>query len=299
MNLNEIAKQILPYLIELAESPPVQAKTKAVLVAILNVIEDELVKSIPYGLRTIARILRWIYINFKGVYLSMKFNLQRFADEETTTSTETTADTETVAAEVAADEAEATEDSTVTTGSVTITVQDGDGNPIEGATISYTVNSATCDGTTDSNGQLAVSDLPAGTYTFEATKDGYASGAVEVTVVAAETATGTITLTAETTNNEEETNVSEEIKDAAEEAATAAAVTALSSAISTAVDNNSGIITWATNEIARLAKEMGTTSDFYVKYVRNPIEIAALSAALAAATAGAKKALEELAEKAK
>jgi hypothetical protein len=42
---------------------------------------------------------------------------------------------------------------------------------------------------------------------------------------------------------------------------------------------------------------MSTTSDFYVKYVRNPIEIAALAGALAAATAGIKKAITELADK--
>ncbi|MBP2638687.1 MAG: hypothetical protein H6Q72_4594 [Firmicutes bacterium] len=282
--------QILEYL---AKSPFVQSELEAAKVAIFTFAEAEAKKAIPYGLRTSSRILRWIYKNFKGVYLTMQFNLQRFAEEETTTSTETTADTETVAAEVAADEAEATEDATETTGSATITVLASAGTALEGAAVSYVINSATCDGTTDSNGQLSVTDLPAGTYTFTATLDSYASGTVEVTVVAAETATGTITLTAETTTEGESTMST--IEDAAKTAAVDAAISTAASTITSVVSGNSGLISAVTTEIARLTAEIGTTKDLFVK-VRNAAEVTLLSALLAGLTAGsvaAVKALEE------
>jgi hypothetical protein len=205
-----------------------------------------------------------------------KFDLQRFADEEVAIvdTAESSSETATV---------EAAEESTVTTGTVTITVQDSSGAALEGATISYTVNAIACDGTTDENGQLTVEELPAGIYTFTAVMDGYTSNTVDVTVTAGETVIGTIALT------KEETSVTEEIKDAAE--------TAITTSLASSASSNNGIITWATEEIARLSKEMGTTSDFYVKYVRNPIEIAALGGALAVATAGIKKVITELADK--
>jgi hypothetical protein len=248
MNLLEVEKQVLPYLIKLAESPPVQAEIQAAKAAILNIVEAEAARAIPWGLRTIARILRWIIKKAKGTRKIMS-------------------------------------------GSANIIVQNSTG-VLEGATVSYVYNSLACEATTDSTGVATVSGLDAGTYTFTAALTGYTSASIDLTVADDITVTGTITLT------EEESTVSEKIEDAAEEAATTAATTALTTALTSAVSSDSGVITWATTEIARLTAEIGTTKDVYVKYVRNPIEIAALAAALAAATAGVKKAIEELAEKA-
>jgi len=63
MDIEEVEKKVLPYLIKLAESPPVQVELQAARVAIINVIEQEVIRSIPYGLRTIARLLRWTIKN--------------------------------------------------------------------------------------------------------------------------------------------------------------------------------------------------------------------------------------------
>jgi hypothetical protein len=67
-----------------------------------------------------------------------KFDLQRFADEEVAAVEVTTADTAELSIEAAT--VEAAEESTVTTGTVSINVQDSSGAALEGATISYTVN---------------------------------------------------------------------------------------------------------------------------------------------------------------
>jgi len=278
----EQVEQIIEYL---AKSPFVQSEVEAAKVAIFSFAKAEAEAVIPYGLRTISRLLRWIYKKLKGVYLTMKFNLQRFADEETTTSAETTADAETVAAEVAADEAEATEDSTVTTGSATITVKDSDGNALEGVALAYTVNSATCDGETDSNGQLTVSDLPAGTYSFAATLSGYASGSVDVTVVAAETATGTITLTAESTTTEGESTVSTTTTDVSSAAETAAITSVISSVTSGATEFLERLFTLGDTEADRLEAEIKTTTDFFVA-CRDKIEAVSIRALIAAGRAG-------------
>jgi len=63
--LNELEKQVLPYLIQLAESSPVQAELEAAKVAIINIVEKEAGKAVPYGLKTISRLIRWIYAKFK------------------------------------------------------------------------------------------------------------------------------------------------------------------------------------------------------------------------------------------
>jgi uncharacterized surface anchored protein len=81
----------------------------------------------------------------------------------------------------------------------TITVQDSTGVVLSGATVSYDVNSVAVEGTTDSNGQLVISDLAAGTYDFTAALSGYTGASVDVTVDGTTDATGTITMTAELT----------------------------------------------------------------------------------------------------
>lgn len=64
MNIPEIAKQVRPYLIKLAESPPVQAEIKAVEAEIISIIKSQ---SIPIGMR----IIRWIIKKVKGVFKKM------------------------------------------------------------------------------------------------------------------------------------------------------------------------------------------------------------------------------------
>ncbi|MBP2660534.1 MAG: hypothetical protein H6Q69_3566, partial [Firmicutes bacterium] len=151
--------------------PPVQAELQAARVAIINVIEQEVARSIPYGLRTIARILRWTIKNIKRMCFSMKtnFNLQRFADTDTTT-----------------------------TGNVTITVQNSAETVLSGATVSVTIDDVTTTATTGIDGTATFTDLAAGSQTFNATLDGYTSNTVIVTVEAGDTVTGTITLVATT-----------------------------------------------------------------------------------------------------
>ena len=178
MDIDEIEKQVLPYLIKLAESPPVQAELQAARAAIINVIEQEVARSIPYGLRTIARLLRWAIKNIKGCVLNMekKFNLQRFADDTTTTDTETT----------------------TTTGTAVITVQNSAETVLSGAVVSVTISDVTTTVTTGTDGTAIFSDLAAGSQTFTATLDGYTSNTVDVTVVADSSVTGTITMVATT-----------------------------------------------------------------------------------------------------
>ena len=61
-------EQIIEYL---AKSPFVQSEFEAAKVAIFSFAEAEAKKSIPYGLRTISRILRWIYKIFKRKCFNM------------------------------------------------------------------------------------------------------------------------------------------------------------------------------------------------------------------------------------
>jgi len=267
----EVEKKVLKYLIELAESPPVQAEIQAARVAILNIIEAEAAKAVPLGLRTIARVMRWIYKKLKGVYLTMKmkFELQRFAEdsaaEEVATTAEGTTDTE-----------------NTTTGSATITVKDSDGNALEGVAMAYTVNSAACEGTTDANGQLTVTDLPVGTYSFAATLAGYASGSVDVTVTEGATATGDITMTKETTEEESNVSNSTDVSSAAE---TAAITSVISSVTSGATEFLERLFTLADTEATRLEAEVKTTTDFFVA-CRDKIEAVSLRALIAAGRAG-------------
>jgi hypothetical protein len=60
MNILELEAKIDPIIIQIAESPLVQSELQAAKVAILNIAEAEAVRAIPFGLRIIARIWRWI-----------------------------------------------------------------------------------------------------------------------------------------------------------------------------------------------------------------------------------------------
>jgi len=77
-----------------------------------------------------------------------------------------------------------------------ITVQDSTGVVLSGATVSYLVNAVTVESTTDTNGELIITGLDAGTYTFTATLSGYTSTSVEVVVTDAADTAGTISMTA-------------------------------------------------------------------------------------------------------
>jgi len=273
----EVEKQVLSYLIELAESPPVQAEIQAARVAILNIIETEAAKAVPWGLKTIARVMRWIYKKLKGAYLTMKmkFELQRFAEDSAAEEVATTAE--------GTDDTETSETESTATGSATITVKDSDGNALEGVALVYTVNSSACEGSTDANGQITVTDLPVGTYSFAATLSGYASGSVDVTVTEGATATGEITITKETT--EEESTVSTSTTDVSSAAETAAITSVISSVTSGATEFLERLFTLADTEATRLEAEVTTTTDFFVA-CRDKIEAVSLRALIAAGRAG-------------
>lgn len=81
-----------------------------------------------------------------------------------------------------------------TTGSAAITVTDGT-LPVSGATASVTVNGTTQTATTNAAGVATFSDLPADSYTFSVSKEGYNSNAGIVAVTSGVTAAGTIALT--------------------------------------------------------------------------------------------------------
>jgi len=323
----EVEKQVLKYLIELAESPPVQAEIQAARVAILNIIEAEAVKAVPWGLRTITRVMRWIYKKLKGdakimsgiLVISVKNSAGTVLEGATVnltgagTATGTTdangqltvinliAGTYTAAATLdgytesnidvtVADDATVNGEITLTaesteetaTGSATITVKDSDGNALEGVALAYTVNSSACDGTTDSNGQLAVTDLPVGTYSFAATLAGYASGSVDVTVTDGAMATGEITMTIETTEEESNVSNSTDVSSAAE---TAAITSVISSVTSGATEFLERLFTLAETEATRLEAEVTSTTDFFVA-CRDKVEAVALRALIAAGRAG-------------
>jgi uncharacterized surface anchored protein len=82
----------------------------------------------------------------------------------------------------------------------TITVQDSTGVALSEATVSYLVNAVTVEGATDTNGELTIAGLEAGTYTFTAALSGYTSASTDVVVTEDADSTGTIALTATITS---------------------------------------------------------------------------------------------------
>ena len=170
MDIAEVERRILPQLIKLAESPPVQAELEAAKAVILQVVEQEAAAAIPWGLRTIARLLWRINKISKGVFQIMgnKFNLQQFADESVATAT----------------------------GNVVVTVQNSAETLLSGASVSVMIDSSSITAATGTDGTTTFSDLPAGTQTFTATMDGYTTNSTEVTVEAGDTVSVTITMSA-------------------------------------------------------------------------------------------------------
>lgn len=86
-----------------------------------------------------------------------------------------------------------TESLTRQTGNAAITVTDRT-NPLSGATIRLTGNGEDRSATTNDTGEASFTDVPTGTYTFEASKDGYTNGTADVIISYGNTATATIAL---------------------------------------------------------------------------------------------------------
>lgn len=80
-----------------------------------------------------------------------------------------------------------------TTGSAAITVSDGS-SPLSGAAVTVTVNGTAQTVTTNSTGLATFSDMPAGSYTFSVSKEGYISNTGTVAINSGVTAAKTISL---------------------------------------------------------------------------------------------------------
>jgi hypothetical protein len=105
MNPIEIEKQIMPYLIKLAESPPVQAEIETAKTAIISIIESQ-------SLSIFQRIVRWIrnkFTNKKGECINM-------ADETTNTTATTTTEEATTLSTIT----DAAKDAAITTAATTL-----------------------------------------------------------------------------------------------------------------------------------------------------------------------------------
>jgi hypothetical protein len=210
----DIGAKIMPYLIDLAESPAVQADVESAKAAIISIVEEESIKAMPLIYQVFTRFMRWIIKKITGDVKNMN-------------------------------------------GIVNITVQNSAGAFLSGAAVSYDVAGAgAVSATSDANGLVSVSDLPAGAYTFTASLAGYTAASANVTAVDDTTVTGVITMTATVS--------------------VGALLTALVPQVSTVVTNSS---TEAVNTlIAKLEAEMGTGSSVWVDKIRDPLEVALLQA---------------------
>lgn len=66
MNIVDIESKIMPYLIDLAESPAVQADVENAKTAIISIVEEESIKAMPYIYRGFTRLVRWIIKKIMG-----------------------------------------------------------------------------------------------------------------------------------------------------------------------------------------------------------------------------------------
>jgi hypothetical protein len=140
-------------------------------------------------------------------------------------------------------------------GIATITVQDSTGTALSGAVISYKIGAITVDNSvTDATGQLTISGLPAGVYTFKASFSGYVDGSIDLTVTDDVTASGAIVLTI----------------------SVAYILALLLAELETVVD---GAADTAVNDLINSLKaEIATGSSIWVDQFRDPIEILGLNA---------------------
>jgi len=121
-------------------------------------------------------------------------------------------------------------------------------------------------------------------------------------------ATGSIVLTAaaSTTKTTEEESTLSDITDAAKTAAQTAATAAATELANAALaeltktdDDGQTLIEKGTALITKLTKEIGTTNDWFIKFIRNPAEIVVLTDLIAGAGAGVASAISELKDKLK
>ncbi|HOP74455.1 MAG TPA: carboxypeptidase regulatory-like domain-containing protein [Bacillota bacterium] len=80
---------------------------------------------------------------------------------------------------------------------VIITVTNGT-NPLQGATVRLTGNGEDRTATTNDSGEATFTNVPTGTYTVEASRDGYHANTTSVTVVSGQTASVTVDITRQT-----------------------------------------------------------------------------------------------------
>lgn len=127
---------------------------------------------------------------FSGLTAGSNYTVTASADNYTSENTSTTVtDKETVAAAIAL---------TPQAGGANITVKDDSNVSLSGATVSVTVNGQPQMAVTDANGVAAFANLPAGTYTFTATKADYNSNTASVTITGGSIAAVDVTLTRQT-----------------------------------------------------------------------------------------------------
>lgn len=112
---------------------------------------------------------------------------------------------------------------------ITITVKNASGNPINGATITYTENNTQQSALTDSNGLLVIPALSAGNYTFTATATGYNANSANVAVSNGNNSAFAITLT----ETAEAKSASESAISAATQNAADTVISAVNQALST------------------------------------------------------------------
>lgn len=127
---------------------------------------------------------------FSGLTAGSTYTVTASADNYTSENTSTTVtDKETVAAAIAL---------TPQAGGANITVKDDSNAPVKGATVSVEGNSQIPAVNTDDNGVAAFANLPAGTYTFTATKADYNSNTASATITGGSIAAVDVTLTRQT-----------------------------------------------------------------------------------------------------
>jgi len=185
----------------------------------------------------------------------------------------------------------------------TITVKNSEGTILSGATV--TLGGAST--LTDSNGQAIFdyTDLgfSAGTYTATTTLSGYTSANIDVIIGGTNDASGTITLTVTSTEGESTLpDITDAAKTAAETAATAAATELANAALAELTktdESGQTLIEKGTTLITKLTREIGTTNDWFVKFIRNPAEIVVLTGLIVGAGAGVASAISELKDKLK
>lgn len=148
----------------------------------------------------------------------------------------------------------------------------GSTTALSGVAIAYTVNGVSATGTTDSNGILSISGLPAGSYTFKGTLSGYDSGSATLSCDGSSDATVELEMTQQ--------SLLEMLK-------SAAIPEILEFIASDYASLMAQINVLAADKVSELEAEESTTTSTWVKNTRNPLEIILLqSLVITASTIG-------------